>query len=379
MPLQIKNKFINNVVINCPEPRTIYTFKSAHAPQGVCEIALYGKTLRQVEAFHRTAICYRYQNGKVAHIVGREGHYYFVSKESLPPGTQDEMFPIVHIHNRQGGLFAVIGLYLNVDSCNFKIRISNVPFQTISRAYNAVLEYECQNLVGVLVSINRYPIFKVDNQPDIAVLNRLYEQFVNYNKSRLDEQLSSTSGRCHIRAHVINTMLNHLGIDSLKVFLKWNFGAWTGFKNERNWSFHCAAMIIDNNNDKWIWDPWIGLKSRLLSFKEWVYYKEFPPPSRVVIANRSVVEGVLEDAPSCLSFDFSFSRAYRNSYQAIQGSAIPNRPEPMLRLSTSSYSFFSVMRRESAVSAPLPAIACSSNSRIFDEQDDEAATSTGLR
>lgn len=377
MPDVKKIKYISNLQIKHPESGVIYKLKCPDIPEGSCDISLIGTSVEKMDVFYFAAICFRYKDDEATYTPRGEWNFSFVTRASLPPGLLDVIYPLVHFPG-ESGVFIVFDINYNLDIGQFKIQASQIPLLAGLRSYNYNLELECNMLLGKhLVRVNNYPVFKVNNRPDITYLNHLYSQFWSYNKDKLEAQYFISDDFCHIRAHFINVMLSHLGIDSLKIFSLWGNDDWEGYTDNRGWKFHCAAMIIDSSNRKWVWDPWIGFSSRLLSFREWVLYKEFPIPAGVTITNRAIVNGYNQDAIPCLIFELNLPPDYRNVFQAILGSAIPNPPQPMLRLSGYSRSFFSVIKSPKTSSPVTSVVACSSSGRVFDEQDD-IMTSTGL-
>lgn len=268
----------------------------------------------------------------------------FESKETLPLDFLTSKIPLFVYDHKQGELQAVSQLHVfNRDII--------VP-KTTEHAYDSRLEIinhelqqACQTLVpNVLVKVGRHPIFQVKNRPNFEWLTKLYDGFWRYNEDRIRSQYAMTQSRCHIRAHFVSTLLRCYGIDSLKVFKFWDNPSVEVYGSEERWGFHCAVMIIDSENRKWVWDPWVGANSRLLSLDEWVHDKKAPLPSELVIHNRGVLSIVIASRqwgriPN-LAFDCKVAAGFRTFFQVLCADAIPNPPEKAPALGRNTWHFF---------------------------------------
>ena len=222
--------------------------------------------------------------------------------------------------------------------------------------YNDQLQSECQALSGgVPVEAGKRPIYKSKGQPDINFLRELYQGFWEYNKDRLDSQYQLSRGRCHVRAHLICELLHNYGIDTLKVYKHWRTDDWWVFGPDRCWRFHAAAMIIDSDNNKWVWDPWIGKNSHLLTLKEWLFDKESPRPTKLLVANRTVI-GDWEKAKASYTFarDLIPMDDYLVTFQALLFSVIPIRPAPLLTETAGLHLLFAIKRKNEITNGNEP-------------------------
>jgi hypothetical protein len=207
---------------------------------------------------------------------------------------------------------------------------------------NATLKNECQELVkDVPVKAGEFPIHVGrEERPSYEFLESLYKLFLKFNNKKLSTQYQISKGYCHLRVHLVNIMLCCYGINTVKVFKVWNPSDWEKLKERPSQQsspaseqgtniacdFHCGTMIIDSNNNKWVWEPWVGENKKLLTLAEWVYEKDTPKPISLCITNRSVLSNHENDLISSSSYDYSFLTLYRNVFQQLISSAIPNPP-----------------------------------------------------
>lgn len=125
-------------------------------------------------------------------------------------------------------------------------------------------------------------------------------------------------------------MLSYYGIDTVKIFKTWNVIDWLTFSKDKKliklYDFHSGLMIVDKDNNKWIWDPWVGNNKRLLTLAQWVYAQNAPKPISVLIANRSVLSDYTNGKINYPNYNYFFPELYRNILQALIASAIPHSP-----------------------------------------------------
>lgn len=349
-------------------PNLTYKFIFPNYPQEDFEVTFNSTRSVSIQAFHLQDLAYQLLNRGAFNVYANRRTFYFVSKESLPPGILNVPYPMAYF-SEKSGVFAIKQLHFSLDNFqSTQIQVSTVPHIVIQES-NSELKRECQSLLNdVSVRISNYPVFKSYDRPGIDFLRSLYTQFWECNKYKLSEQYSNSFGKCHIRAHVVSTILNHLGIDSVKVFKSWDKKDWLGYKPSMGWAYHCAVMVVDNNNDKWVWDPWIWSNSRLLSLQEWVYYQETPVPYKLLISNRAFVSCQVECQLPSLCFEFGVTGRFFTAFQAVINSVVPNPPERGLSSVSPGYNGFNFFKSKPA----LGQIVCSSSSSQLDPEENNA-------
>lgn len=136
------------------------------------------------------------------------------------------------------------------------------------------------------IEVGKFPLFLQKNRPSHDLLDSIYKNFVRYNdKEKLDYQYTKlSSSKCHIRAHFVNRLLEKEGIQSFKIYKYWDNPkiAWLGY-DYKLWKFHCAAMILDQEGNAWVWDPWVGNNTKLLTINEWMHTADEPTPDSALI------------------------------------------------------------------------------------------------
>lgn len=184
------------------------------------------------------------------------------------------------------------------------------------------------------VTMGKYPVFLTKNRPKTEFLESLYMKFMRYNNpSKLVYQYKNQLNKCSIRAHFVNRMLEGYGIQSFKIFKVWNSPkeAWKKFPGKEAWYYHCAAMIIDQENNIWVWDPWVGHNKKLLTPMEWMYRSDEPHPSAVYITSSF---NIIKWGETGKMFETHYphfmtdaDKGDISTLQAAFSSAIPNPPK----------------------------------------------------
>ncbi|SRR5579883_1369431 len=194
---------------------------------------------------------------------------------------------------------------------------------------NVTLQKECQALAGdIPVVSGDYPIFFKDN-PSFEVLSDLYQKFINYNDNyKLSKQYENSKSKCFMRAHVSTVLCDLHGINTAKLYKIYNQNDWQKFVANKSWWFHCASMLIDNQNRKWVWDPWVGFNQRLLTLDEWLNKKDEPRPIKLKIMNKAIITDLkFGSTPEAYKFLKTKSSYMINAFQAVFSDAVPNPPE----------------------------------------------------
>lgn len=200
---------------------------------------------------------------------------------------------------------------------------------------NKQLQNSFQPLISpVPVKTGALPIY-LKNKPSFEYLQTIYQNFLKCNdEKKLNQQYEITDDLCHIRAHFVSVILAHYGISSVKIFKVWDPKDWHTYEKHAAWDYHCATMILDNNQIGCVWEPWVGLNKTLLTFKEWVFQPNEPTPIYVSINNRIVIgdhaNGKLIEGG--VHFHSHAPALYIEAFQAIATSAIPNPPEKSISI-----------------------------------------------
>lgn len=333
-----------NLQIPAPDPNCLYQVKYNKYSDGVLSISYGGGSVPVDHELNVNSLNRPYSvNPHMSSSISYE------SRETLPLCFMHSTAPIFAYDYKQSSLKPVSNIHV------FNREII-VPLMTehlspsLVKLTNGELQEECQRLTGgVPLKVGSHPIYKPKNQPDFGWLSELYDKFWRYNKDKVKYQYSLTPGRCHVRAHFVSTFLRFYGVDSVKVFKFWDKNDVSVYGDEENWAFHCATMIIDSNNDKWVWDPWVGENGQLLTLSQWIDDKNAPVNSEVWLHNRGVLTVSKVDRATGiipnLAFDCSIGTEFRRFFQALCTSAIPNPPEKTPSLGKHPSHFFHTTRR----------------------------------
>lgn len=330
--------------IQAPKQNYLYHIKDKALPDGEAIIRFAGN-LKNLRYFNLANFNYR-------KIFREEDHLHLtdfmaVSRDSLPKSVRDNHLPPLLFYSKSAPntLHTIrnmsIGIY---NEPSYTVTFS--PVQGVS-IYNDALQHECQQLSKTIpVIAGEYPLFQEPKRPSLEFLVHLYHNFLQYNNhERLVEQNNKSENYCTARAHFVSTLLGQYGITTIKLYKRWTFEQWQQFNPERRcpWKFHCATLIIDSDNHKWVWDPWIGFNKQLLTLTQWLHRKDEPTPMKLIIANSAIisdftrgrfVEPGLKNRGPC----------FFNAFQATCGSAIPNPPEHSLTAYNRNQSMVSMKR-----------------------------------
>jgi hypothetical protein len=361
MSMKKGRKSVSGEIIKSPENDSIYDMKSTYSAETV-SITFEGSSLPDEIEVDVTKLN---RMTPVFDSISTITPFSFVSMEMLPIGfLPDSSLPRLYIHNNPQ-IYAITNLNLTYKSgSRFEkpgLRMEWRPIPGVENLipYNETLQAECQNIAGnIPVNVAENMIFKPARLPSLSFLTKLYEQFWGYNKDRLDDQLNNSKNLCHIRAHFVSTILHvFYGIESVKLFKRWEPVDWNGYDKKDRWTFHCATMVPASKGNPWVWDPWIGNHAKLLSLQEWLFDNQSPKPIELVIGNRGVLGfRCIDNVVPTLSFDGIRTNAYRYSggtafgyyrgvFQAIFNSAIPNPPQRAFPFLGNTFAFFNRSKR----------------------------------
>lgn len=210
----------------------------------------------------------------------------FIYPNTLPVNLDKTMLPsalfLPHGNNSLQSLSAMTILINRLNSCcDIKqMQYSSIEFPL--PIHNKSILRECESMIhpGIKIIRFEYPIFIDEKKPSKEFLEIFLKGFLKYNKSQLASQWQLSEGYCTARAHALSILLNQYGITTHKVFKTWlNY----------NWGFHCAVMVVDADDKKWILDPWGSSPLQLLTINQWIKQKNEPMPRAFGIANSTVI------------------------------------------------------------------------------------------
>ena len=164
--------------------------------------------------------------------------------------------------------------------------------------------------------------------PTQSFLKSIYAKFFYDNEKKLDDQLKKSKSLCHIRAHVMSLLLEEgCGIQTFKISKFWDWYHWTKkWYKPVVWDFHCAVMIMDQEKNIWVWDPWEVRNKELPALQEWFSRNDEPIP-RLGLVTNSI--NVMPKFPNRrLDFMAIADVTHMKAIQGVASSVFPNSPEP---------------------------------------------------
>lgn len=349
MQTKIETVTVDTPIIKNPKQNYVYELKAEGLPEGKVTLLFKGKTPASLESMNMAALSWVTREGEGFQSAD-DADSLEVTAESLPPGSYDpELYPLVVFlkHKKQFNCVAKRTFDFDtraVETLSYAI-VGNIE------PANPRLVKECQFMSkGVPVKSDGYPIFQGSYKPSREFLFDLYHRFWKYNRSKLDEQCKISVSRCYLRAHFISFLLSLYGIDSLKIYKSWERADWQEFnvKEDDAWYYHCAVMIIDSENKKWVWDTWIGKNRELLELDEWLLQKGSPVPRKLVIANRAVMTDYKNGAEANLSFHYATASVNQIVFKGLLVSATPNPPVKPISSPINPSSFFNSSQKQNA-------------------------------
>lgn len=333
----MKHIYLTDSIIHYPKTNCIY-----HLKAGPFETIITFAGILAFECcyFDVSTGLYFLKNGIQGTIIFDD--ICLLSNESLPWGVKNTPKLPLFLYQHSEGKFAILkSFHLDFDDY-FSHEFSFQYFMTQFDIDNEKIKSECQKQAGALnVVVGNYPIIAVKSKPDISFLSDLYQKFIKYNTDdKLNNQYRHSEDLCFARAHFISELLNLYGIRSIKLFKMWNSEDWKHFQKELRWKFHCAVMVVDKENNQWIWDPWVGFNHRLLTLKEWLFRKDEPMPIKLLIAN-SLVTNPFSEGNAAYGSRFSqHTPEMIRAFQAVTSDAVPNPPILSLPRIRSTFRFF---------------------------------------
>jgi len=324
-----RQKILHDSIINHPKPNCTYLLESGDGAGTTITLTFEGSKVTMLR-FIDVAVCV-YQLKKEAS--SRQIHsttVTFLSNESI--FATPARLPLYFLDS-EGELGLISSIKVTLDTLqDISTDLEITPMDNPIKPDNINLRNECQKLVGNMhVVVGNYPIVLPKNRISHATLAALYNQFIQYNDdNKLQTQYNNSKSYCYIRAHFVNELLGRYGIASVKVLKAWNPSDWKEFSDNKSWKFHCAAMIVDNENNKWVWDPWVGFNHRLLSLQQWVYQKDEPTPIKLLIAHRVVVNDIEQGHHGYGTRFSQLTPKNISTFQAVYSDAVPNPPSHQL-------------------------------------------------
>lgn len=254
---------------------------------------------------------------------------------SMPPSASVNRSGIYYVEAETQEVRSITQIVLSLNTGQV-IKYSSVPIPSLQLC-NVELVRECEQELGrdIAILASKYPLFKTNARPSYRVLADLYDKFFRYNRDKINHQYNLSESFCAARAHLIFLLLKSYGIAAFKLFKQYTPGSWQQFDAENPWRYHCAIMVIDEDNNKWVWDPWIGNNSTLLSLTQWLNRNNEPKPSHLMVANPMVVldwkEGKANSYSLVDTFLYNNNRFFK-AFQALAQSALPNPPNKWLKI-----------------------------------------------
>jgi len=280
---------------------------------------------------------------------------YFISKKSLPQSYQAlSLPPIMFINNdcRQDQFHTIfstkrIEITSRINN-NFSISMTCDASKFSIKSNNQEIQQRYQKVVPKIPIITgKYPIFLDSNKPNFSYLEKMYNDLLRFNEEdKLKLQYNDSESLCHVRAHALHHLL---ALPAVKVYKFWDFYDWKNYVDDKAWIFHCAIMFIDENNQGWICDPWVGLNKKLLTLKEWAYRNDEPTPTKIMITSPAIINDIIDGEEAEAShFLRTSSKDTSDAFQAIATSIFPNNPEKPLSIKSFIHSFLKKSLQEGA-------------------------------
>lgn len=335
-----KTVFVTGTIINNPKEGHTYCIQDDYLPNKQLQITFSSNGCLNFNNVSAIDIKLLSQNFKI-----KNDNVISISKDNLPTSFENTKLPFLLFYDENT---TVLSTYNKIDikligkgsywssrwdyqdnevllDLNKAISVDEIPVDS------ELLKKQCGLLTDVPVTSGKHPIFITKNRPGFNYLFSFFNNFINYNdKKRLAEQAQATDNYCAARAHFVSLLLNYYGISSLKVFKQYNISEWRKFlpPNVRTaWMYHCASMIIDADNNKWIFDPWEGSSKYLQTVQQWLSIKNEPKPRNLLLAHPCVSMNLNGyDGKINLNKKSGFT----HSVFLLFAKAIPNHPEKPL-------------------------------------------------
>jgi hypothetical protein len=288
-------KQVDEAIIYSPKLNQVYCLKG---PNNVTtQITFAGNDIEELEFFDVRAITWKFKGLGLLHVSnGVDFSYDLVSGQSIPWARS----PRALYGSYKDGLYLFKSIKITISGSSFGFDVErNDLSRQMSLSDNESLQKLIQSLIQDRmpkkknVKVGRYPVFLPEDKkrPTYEFLNQVYREFLAYNdETKLDVQSKNSDGFCHMRAHFSSLYLEKKhGIQTFKVFEYWEKSAWSTVVENKRWWFHCAAIIVDNKNQAWCWDPWVCRGKTLPSLQDWVFKKDHPCPNAVTIVNSMII------------------------------------------------------------------------------------------
>lgn len=319
---------LHDSIIHRPDPNVIYHLKSDDSAADEIIVKVTGEAAKKYSYFDVATGNYELMPGKAGQLFSDQ--FISISNESL--FGDDRRLPI----------FCYDGFSKFSVTVKVKLRFENDKPSSIVSSYplinqppmpdNTKIRNACQQVVGTTpVAVGNYPIYLPENKPSYTALAGIYQQFIAYNTDvKLAAQCVNTDGYCHMRAHFAVELLGLYGVSSVKIFKFWNPTDWKQHSTSRSWTFHAAAMVIDEDNNQWVFDPWVGVNQQLQPLKQWLLQKDEPTPIKLLIANPLSINPATHGHNVYGSRISQHTEVHINAFRAVCADAIPNPPPALI-------------------------------------------------
>tara|TARA_R110000868_G_scaffold53033_1_gene166892 strand:+ start:415 stop:1494 length:1080 start_codon:yes stop_codon:yes gene_type:complete len=319
---------LHDSIIHRPDPNVIYHLKSDVTADDEIIVEVDGDDAKKYSYFDVATGNYDLIKGTPGQVFCDK--FIWISNESL--FGDDRRLP-VFCHDGISKFSMTFNVKLRLENNTTNATVSSHPLTNQPTSPdNTELSNACQRVAGQTpVSVGNYPIYLPGNKPSYKALAGIYQQFISYNTDlKLTEQYLNTAGYCHMRAHFAVELLGLYGVSSVKVFKFWNPTDWKQHDISRSWKFHAAVMVIDEDNNQWVFDPWVGLNHQLQTLKQWLHQKDEPTPINLLITHCLSINPETHGHTVYGSRISQHTAAHINAFRAVCGDAIPNPPPPLI-------------------------------------------------
>lgn len=337
----MKNITQSDKTIKNPKRKIIYQIETSNANSQI-EVNFKGKFVERIDSFDLSRGCFSYN------FLSHQENWisdFICPYESLPLSFSSSQDGVYLYNPEKEKLYKLsyLTFYSNDNSIDYEgKKIGSL------KSSNEDLQNQLTSQVKLPVRTSAFPIFKEDNAPKFTFLAELYQKFISYNdQEKLSQQFKYSETKCHLRAHFTTLLLELYGIQTIKLTKFWNKDDWAG---EKKWTYHCAAMIVDDNNNSWVWEPWPAeiANKKLITVTEWTHAKYSPEPKELLMANRNIISDLSKGRKLHGDIFKTGDTATINLLQRLFSDAVPNPCErPLFKKKLTFFKEFSHEREKS--------------------------------
>lgn len=323
--------FTQDLRIQFPQVNCVYYIKNQAFPKGAAAVTFEGE-VSTLAYFNLANFTYQFRDENVKYVLLPDDKR-LVSKHALAVNTEKSLVSPITFYSQShfDHLYTLREINIDIDKEKIAYRFfcSKIPGIEIG---SKTLQEECQKLAGdIPIMTGKYPLFVDHKRPDFAFLATLYHQFMQYNDPpRLAYQNKHSVNWCAARAHAMTLFLNQYRVTSYKLFKRWDALDWKEDSPEfkKGWRYHCGTMIIDSDNNKWVWEPWVGNNHYLLAFENWLRVSDEPIPIKLLVTNSWVLDDFRHGKEVYIGEKIrKTGRPFFNAFQMTMTCALPNSPE----------------------------------------------------